>query len=147
MRKFKALFQLRDGELAPTLLMSAYFFLVITTFWMLKPIKKSTFLGFYRNRTCELSLAGMQVSIDGPQAELLAKVLNMVVAGFAAVLFVALTRRYRREWLSYLFGGSFVIGFSAFTRFIDVPSEVAVWAFYMFGDLFNMLMVAAFLPT
>ena len=32
MRKFKALFELRDGELAPTLLMSAYFFLVITTF-------------------------------------------------------------------------------------------------------------------
>jgi ATP:ADP antiporter, AAA family len=144
MRKIKALFQLRDGELAPTLLMAAYFFLVITTFWMLKPIKKSTFLGFYRERMCEISLGSLQFRIDGPQAELLAKVLNMLVAGGAAVLFVALTRRYRREWLSYVFGGLFVFGFGLFTQFIDAPAEPMVWAFYMFGDLFNMLMVAAF---
>ena len=144
MRKIKALFQLRDGELAPTLLMSAYFFLVITTFWMLKPIKKSTFLTFYRGRSCELSFASLHFTLDGPQAELLAKVLNMVVAGCAAVLFVALTRRYRREWLSYLFGGLFVVGFGTFSQFVDAPTEVAVWGFYLFGDLFNMLMVAAF---
>jgi len=144
MRKFKALFQLRDGELAPTLLMSAYFFLVITTFWMLKPIKKSTFLGFYGGRKCELSFGPFDVSLAGPQAELLAKVLNMIVAAGAAMLFVALSRRYRRQWLSYVCGSLFVVGFAAFSRFVDAPSELSVWAFYMFGDLFNMLMVAAF---
>src|SRR5690606_27094508 len=88
MRKFKALFQLRDGELAPTLLMAAYFFLVITTFWMLKPIKKSIFLSFYGGRKFEPSFGALQVALDGPQAELLAKVLNMMVAAAAAVLFV-----------------------------------------------------------
>lgn len=144
MRKFKALFQLRDGELAPTLLMAAYFFLVITTFWMLKPIKKSTFLSFYGGRKFELVLGSLHLALDGPQAELLAKVLNMIVAAAAAVLFVALARRRRREWLSYVFGGLFVVGFGAFTPFVNEPSELAVWAFYLFGDLFNMLMVAAF---
>jgi AAA family ATP:ADP antiporter len=144
MRKIKALFELRDGELVPTLLMSAYFFLVITTFWMLKPIKKSAFLGFYRGHKLELALGPLSTSLEGPQAELLAKVLNMIVAAGATMLFVALARRYRREWLSYVFGGLFVVGFALFTRIVDAPSELAVWAFYLFGDLFNMLMVAAF---
>ncbi len=144
MRRFKALFELRDGEMAPTLLMSAYFFLVITTFWMLKPIKKSAFLGFYRGRKVVLSLGPLSAGLDGPQAELVAKVLNMIVAGLAAMAFVALTRRYRREWLSYVFGGVFVIGFGLFSRLVDTPTELSVWAFYLFGDLFNMLMVAAF---
>ncbi|MDB4987330.1 MAG: transporter [Myxococcaceae bacterium] len=144
MRKIKALFELRDDELAPTLLMSAYFFLVITTFWMLKPIKKSAFLGFYRGSKLQLSFGPFAAALDGPQAELLAKVLNMIVAGLATVLFVALARRYRRQWLSYVLGSLFVVGFAAFTRIVDHPSELAVWAFYLFGDLFNMLMVAAF---
>ncbi|HEY6881565.1 MAG TPA: MFS transporter [Polyangiales bacterium] len=144
MRKIKALFELRDGELVPTLLMSAYFFLVITTFWMLKPIKKSVFLGFYRGRSLDVALGTLSFTLDGPQAELLAKVCNMIVAALAALLFVALTKRYRREWLTYVFGGLFVVGFGLCTRLVDDPSEPAVWAFYMFGDLFNMLMVAAF---
>jgi ATP:ADP antiporter, AAA family len=144
MRKIKALFELRAGELAPTLLMSAYFFLVITTFWMLKPIKKSAFLSFYRGKSLSLSLGSLSAVLDGPQAELMAKVLNMIVAAGATMLFVALARRYRRQWLSYLFGGVFVLAFAAFTRIVNQPSEYAVWAFYLFGDLFNMLMVAAF---
>ncbi|MDB4973833.1 MAG: transporter [Myxococcaceae bacterium] len=144
MRKIKALFELRDDELAPTLLMSAYFFLVITTFWMLKPIKKSAFLGFYRGSKLQLGFGTLTASLDGPQAELLAKVLNMIVAGLATVLFVALAKRYRRQWLSYMLGGIFVVGFAAFSRIVDHPSELSVWAFYLFGDLFNMLMVAAF---
>jgi AAA family ATP:ADP antiporter len=144
MRKIKALFELRDGELAPTLLMSAYFFLVITTFWMLKPIKKSAFLSFYRGHKLDLALGPFAASLDGPQAELLAKVLNMIVAGCATLLFVSLARRYRRQWLSYVIGGLFVVGFAGFSRIVDAPSELSVWAFYLFGDLFNMLMVAAF---
>jgi ATP:ADP antiporter, AAA family len=144
MRKIKDLFELRDGELVPTLLMSAYFFLVITTFWMLKPIKKSVFLGFYRGRAFTAALGAYSFSLEGPQAELLAKVLNMIVAALAAMVFVALTKRYRREWLTYVFGGLFVVGFGLCTRLVDSPSEPSVWVFYMFGDLFNMLMVAAF---
>ena len=42
-----ALFAFRREELPFAFLMSGYFFLVITTFWILKPLKKSLFIGFY----------------------------------------------------------------------------------------------------
>lgn len=144
MRKIKSLFELREEELAPTLLMAAYFFLVITTFWMLKPIKKSIFLGFYGADKLSLGVGPFAASLDGAQAELMAKVLNMIVAGLATVLFVALAKRHRREWLTYVLGGLFVLGFAVFSPLLDRPAEVTVWAFYLFGDLYNMLMVAAF---
>ena len=144
MRKIKSLFELRDEELAPTLLMAAYFFLVITTFWMLKPIKKSVFLGFYGAHPFTFALGPLHTQLDGAQAELVAKVLNMIVAGLAAMLFVALARRHRREWLTYVLGSLFVVGFGAFSQVVNGPGELTVWAFYLFGDLFNMLMIAAF---
>jgi AAA family ATP:ADP antiporter len=142
----KPLFDLRRHERAPTLLMSAYFFFVITIFWILKPIKKSLFLRFYAERGFDPGLglwhgAGL---LDAPQAELFAKVLNMIVAGLATALFVFLAKRFRRQALSYVFGSVFCLCFLALSRLIDAPSEAWVWGFYLFGDLFNMLMVAAF---
>ncbi len=41
---FKAIFDIRKSELPLALLMFSYFFLVITSFWILKPIKKSLFI-------------------------------------------------------------------------------------------------------
>ena len=38
---------IRKEELPLSLLMFSYFFLVITSFWILKPIKKSLFIEFY----------------------------------------------------------------------------------------------------
>jgi len=46
-KAFKAIFDIRNGELPLALLMFGYFFLVITSFWILKPIKKSLFIEFY----------------------------------------------------------------------------------------------------
>jgi ATP:ADP antiporter, AAA family len=142
----KPFFDLRRHERAPTLLMSAYFFLVITIFWILKPIKKSLFLRFYAERGFDPGLGvwhGLS-PLDGPQAELFAKVLNMIVAGVATALFVSLAKRHRRESLSYVLGTVFCLSFLALRQVIDAPSEGWVWVFYLFGDLFNMLMVAAF---
>ncbi len=42
---FKAFMAIKRQELPLALLMFAYFFLVITTFWILKPIKKTAFIG------------------------------------------------------------------------------------------------------
>lgn len=148
-RPWKALFDLRRGELAPTLLMSSYFFLVITCFWILKPIKKSLFLEFYKpglalDVPAWVPLLPSRLSFTGAEAELGAKVLNMVVAALAALAFVSIARRFRRERLTYVFCGLTMLAFVAFTWVIDTPSAGAVWSFYLFGDLFNMLMVAAF---
>jgi hypothetical protein len=85
----KTLFDLHRTERAPTLLMSLYFFFVITVFWILKPLKKSLFLRFYSDLRFDPSfglIEGEAILLDGPQAELFAKVLNMIVAGLATAL-------------------------------------------------------------
>ncbi|MFM2416924.1 MAG: hypothetical protein RL385_1647 [Pseudomonadota bacterium] len=128
------------------LFMAAYFFLVITVFWVLKPIKKAAFLRFYTNRPCVVpGFSSITSSVlDGAQAELLAKVLNIVVAIAAAGVFSRLARQLHRERLTYVFGALFVLAFSGLAHVFDPSSAVFVWGFYLFGDLFNMLMVATF---
>src|SRR5690349_134488 len=121
----KALFDLDREERAPTLLMSAYFFCIITVFWILKPIKKSLFLRFYAERGFDLSFgfsAGPGLVLDGPQAELFAKVLNMIVAGVATGVFVFLARRFRREKLSYVFGAVCCLALVGLSGVVDRPS-------------------------
>jgi hypothetical protein len=72
----RAIFDIRKTELPLALLMFGYFFLVITSFWILKPIKKSLFIQFYDQTGFNLFAWHM----SGPQAELLAKVFHMAVA-------------------------------------------------------------------
>ena len=43
----KAFLNIKKGEWTLAISMFLYFFLVITTFWILKPIKKTIFIGFY----------------------------------------------------------------------------------------------------
>jgi ATP:ADP antiporter, AAA family len=127
-------------------LMAAYFFVVITVFWVLKPLKKALFLRFYAERPLELpgGLGWLPSSLDGAQAELLAKVLNIGVAVGAASVFAALARRHRRERLSTLFGCMFACAFALLAQGFTPSSQTFTWAFYLFGDLFNMVMVATF---
>ena len=105
----KSIQDIRREELPLVLLMSGYFFLIISTFWILKPIKKSLFVGFYRTQGFEL--LGMQ--LKGSQAELLAKVLNMAVAYLAVVAFSLLARRLRRQQITFACSGFFVASFLA----------------------------------
>jgi AAA family ATP:ADP antiporter len=83
-------------------LMFLYFFGVITTFWILKPIKKGLFVGFYSQLGESFELLGWQMS--GPQAELIAKIGNLLVVFAAVVVFTWLARSLRREQLTYVFG-------------------------------------------
>ena len=136
----KAMFDIRKSELPLALLMFSYFFLVITSFWILKPIKKSLFIEFYDKGGFDLFAWHM----TGPQAELLAKVLNMVVAFVAVAVFTWLARRFRRQKLSFIFTLFFLACYVAYTFVIKSPRDVTVWTFYLFGDLFSTLMVATF---
>ena len=137
---FKAIQNIRKEELPFSLLMSFYFFLVITSFWILKPIKKSVFIGFYDQTG--FNLFGWQMR--GSQAELLAKVLNMVVAFLAVLIFTWLARRLRRQQLSYVFTAFMIMVFVLFALVLRKPTDLSAWSFYLFGDLFNTVMVATF---
>ncbi len=136
----KRWYDLDSAELLPTLLMSAYFFLVITSFWILKPIKKSLFLRFHKAQPLEL----MGMVFADARAEQLAKLLNMLVAVLAATLFIRVSARFRRQRLTYVFGALMMAALATYAPLLEHPSAVTVWSFYLFGDLFNMLMVASF---
>jgi AAA family ATP:ADP antiporter len=136
----RAVFDIQRAELPLALLMFVYFFLVITTFWILKPIKKTVFIAFYEGRTFDW----LGPALDGPQAELIAKVMNMVVAYLAVVVFSALAKGLRRQQLTFVFSGFFLAAYVAYSFVLDGAGEATVWSFYLFGDAFSTLMVATF---
>ena len=136
----RAVMDIRKSELPLALLMFSYFFLVITTFWILKPIKKTVFINYYAGEP--FPLAGLALS--GPQAELIAKVMNMAVAYVAVVVFSALARSLRREQLTFVFSAFFLAAFVFYRFTLAGAGEMTVWSFYLFGDAFSTLMVATF---
>ena len=136
----KAIMNIRREELPLSLLMSGYFFLVITSFWVLKPLKKNLFINYYD----QIGFNLFDWHMEAAQAELLAKVLNMVVAFVAVVVFTWLVRNFRRQQLTYIFTGFFLISYLGYSFVINSPSDFTVWTFYLFGDLFTTLMVATF---
>jgi AAA family ATP:ADP antiporter len=98
----KSIFAVEKRELPLASLMFSYFFLVISSFWILKPIKKALFIQFYD--ASGFTIFGWH--LQAAQAELLAKVMNMVVAVGAVVVFSWLSRTFRREQLTYIFQDS-----------------------------------------
>ncbi len=136
----KAILDIRKEEWPLAIRMSAYFFLVITSFWILKPLKKILFIVFYDQTPLSLG----PFVWNAAQAEQVAKVLNMVVAMFAVVAFSALSTRLRRQRLSYAITGFFIVAYAAFALVLRAPGATAIWSFYLFGDLFTTLMVATF---
>ena len=120
--------------------MFGYFFLVITTFWILKPLKKTEFIGFYDASGFDL----LGWALSAAQAEQLAKVMNMFVALAAAAAFASLSRRFRREKLTHIFCLFLIACFLVYSYLLDGAGAGTVWSFYFFGDLYNTLMVASF---
>ncbi len=139
--QLKTIMNIRRDELPFSLFMFTYFFLIITNFWILKPLKKGLFIGFYKVRE---GVDLFSWHLLGSQAELLAKVLNMVVAFFAVIVFTWLARKFRRQQLTYIFSVFIAFCLIIFSFVINKPNDLTVWLFYLFGDLFNTLMVATF---
>lgn len=136
----KQILDIRRQEWPLALLMFGYFFLVITTFWILKPLKKGMFIGFYDQD----GFALMSWEMNAAQAELLAKVLNMFVAFVAVTVFTLVVRSFRREQLTYIFSAFFIVCYGLYTFVLDDAGPMSVWTFYLFGDLYSTLMVATF---
>lgn len=120
--------------------MFAHFFLVILSFWILKPLKKGLFIQHYD----QVDLVIGPLHLHAAQAELVAKVLNMGVALGAALAFSWLVSRVRPRHVTAILSAFFIVCLAVFSRFITEPSVVTVWAFYLFGDLFSTVMVATF---
>ena len=99
--KHRVIQDIRKEEVPFVSSMFLYFFLVITTFWTLKPLKKGLFIEFYE----ESGFYIFDTLFSAAQAELIAKVANMVFAGIAVVVFSILSKKMKRERLTLAFGG------------------------------------------
>jgi AAA family ATP:ADP antiporter len=136
----RQVFAIRRHEWPLALLLFGYFFLVITSFWILKPIKKTVFIEYY----AESGFTLLGSTFTASQAELMAKVLNMVVAFVAATVFSILSDRLRRQQLTLTFSAFIFAGFVGYAFVLGTLQGWVVWTFYLFGDLYNTLMVATF---
>ncbi len=121
------------------LLMALQFFFAIGVFWILKPLKKTLFIKLYDHQLLDV----WRFQFNAAQTELLAKNLNMGLALLAMVLFVILARKFRRHHLLNVIV-VFLCCCIATLMVMPVESVGFVWSFYIFGDLFNMLMLASF---
>ena len=136
----KQFLNVRRGEWSQVLLMFSYFLLVIATFWVLKPLKKGLFLGYYRETGFDL----VSWHFTAAQAELVAKVLNMFVAFAAVVVFTLLARFLRRQQLTACFSLFFIACFVFYGLRLPAAADTTIWSFYLFGDLYSTVMVATF---
>jgi len=140
MKPWRALWSIRREEAPAAAAMSACFFAVIAVFWILKPLKKGLFVEHYD----AAGFAILDFHLRAAQAELLAKILNAAAAFAAMWLLASLSRRLDRSRLVSALAASLAACCAAFALGLDHPSGPVIWAFYVFGDVFNMLLVAAF---
>ena len=129
-------------KIAFTVVMFLYINLALTIFWILKPLKKSLFIGLYDgDQTFKLG----SMEMLGSSAELLAKGMNLLIAFILVVFLTLVTRLAKRQRLTYCCMGLIIaMTFYFSLQMINEPSESTVWLFYWFGDLYISLMLAAF---
>lgn len=138
-RFIRSLYMKKDERLF-SFFMFAYFFFVVTIFWIVKPLKKAAFVGFYQEDGLDLFV----VNFTAAQAELLAKIINVIIAAVAVIIFSMLFRHFKRYQLLRIFSVFFIVCFTAFSLTLGRRSEIGAWLFYLYGDLFSTVMITSF---
>lgn len=136
----KQFFDLKREEWPTALALSLFFFLVIAVFWVLKPIKRGVLISQYAQES--LNLLGWTLS--GSEAEQLGKVLNMIVAYGIVIVYTLVVRHFSRTYVVTIFAAVLSLCLIGFTPVIGDPGAGVAWSFYVFGDMFNTIMVATF---
>lgn len=128
------------GNRGFTAAMTLYFFLLIVAYWILKPIKKALFVGYYK-------VHGGVYGFEPAQMELLAKETNILIALGMALVLIWLRRRFTAAGFGLAVSLLFAVGLAIFIPFASTPGEGFVWGLYIFGDMFASSMVALFFAT
>ncbi|HVF27713.1 MAG TPA: Npt1/Npt2 family nucleotide transporter [Pyrinomonadaceae bacterium] len=137
---FTELIDVRKGERGKALAMSLFFFLAMATFWALKPMKRGLFISYHKENALEL----LGAHFGGAQAEQLAKVVNVFAALLFAMAFSYITRRVAPRYIIPLFCLLFTLAFIGYAGVVSNPGIWTVWSFYVFGDMYNTLMLTLF---
>ena len=136
----KNFFDIKKSEWPYVLLMSLFFFMVIATFWILKPLKRGLLVNFYQDNPLHL----FGTAFAGAEVEQLAKVANMVVVYGIVVVFTLLSRKLERQHLNLILNVLFAGLFILFAQLMADPGAATSWSFYVLGDMFNSAMVTFF---
>jgi AAA family ATP:ADP antiporter len=140
-KALKTFLNIRREEIPFALNMFCLFFLITTSFWILKSLKKGLFFSLYKEQG---GVTILSYHLTASQGELIAKVLNVAIALIAVAAFSWLSHHVKREKMVYIFTVFFMVCYFIFSKVLAGTGEYAVWAFYLFGDLFSTSMVAAF---
>lgn len=137
---FNAWIDVRKGERAKAFGMALFFFLAMATFWAMKPMKRGMIISYHKEHALEF----FGVHLGGAQAEQLAKVVNVFAALALAMLLSYVSRRLAPRNIILLFCLLFTGAFFAYAEVIGKPGIITVWSFYVFGDMYNTLMLTLF---
>lgn len=137
---FIELIDIRKGERGKALGMAFFFFLAMATFWALKPMKRGLFISYHKENALEL----LGAHLGGAQAEQLAKVVNVFAALLLALVLSYVSRRVASRYIVPLFCLLFTVAFIAYAGAIGNPGIWTVWSLYVFGDMYNTLMLTLF---
>lgn len=122
--------------------LALFFFLTIAVFWVLKPLKRGLLVSHYQENPLEL----FNMTLYGAEVEQLGKVLNMVFAFILVLVFVWLYRKLSRQWLITTIASFFALMFVLFAFVVETTPDApfAIWSFYIFGDMYNTMLVTLF---
>lgn len=100
-------------------------------------MKRGLLISYHKEHALEL----FSTHLGGAQAEQVAKVVNVFAALLLAMALSFLSRRLAPRHIIPLLCAIFIVAFVAFASLLGRPGIGTVWSLYVFGDMFNMLMV------
>ncbi len=113
------------------------FFLAMSVFWILKPLRKSLLIGYFKDNPLEL----FETTLGGAQTEQLAKLSLVGIALVIALLFPKLVRLIPMRIVLIIVCMIGASGLLVSYLLIANPSGLFVWGFYVFGDFINALII------
>lgn len=129
MRFVRHIVDVKKKEAGAVFLFSLMWFLIILVFQVLKPLK-----------------SGLFIENLGAKIELYAKLGNVGVAILAVIIFTYLYNKLGSRHLVLVLSAVFILALLGFSSILttDQPSNVANWAFYLFGDAWSTIWVTTF---
>lgn len=113
------------------------FFLAMSVFWILKPLRKSMFIGHFKDNPLNL----FDTALGGAQTEQLAKLSLVFVALIVALLFPRIVKRFPMRIVLVYVCLIALCGLIVSYFLISEPTAYFVWGFYIFGDFINALII------
>jgi len=118
-------------------ILTSLFFMATAVFWILKPIRKSLLIGYFKDNPLNL----FDTFLGGAQTEQLAKLSIVLVALVVALSFPRLIKRYPMRQIFMFVSLVAAIGLFVSVLLISRVDAASVWGFYVFGDFINSLIV------